>query len=83
MVLDKTNDIPCGFGRLSMMTTCPELNETIGYVNDVVVESQRHRKGLGWAINNYLIGIKKEGIHGILSLVCVTEGTGAISAPKL
>ena len=83
MVLDKANDMPCGFGRLFMMTTNCEPNESMGYVDDIVVDSQHHRKGLGWTINNYLMGIKKEGINGTLCLMCVNEGTGAISAPRL
>ena len=83
MVLDKVNDVPCGFGRLFMMTTGSGLKDTMGYVDDIVVESLHQSQGLGWTINNYLMGIKKEEINGTLCLICALEGSGSISAPKI
>ena len=83
MVLDKANDVPCGFGRLFMMTKDGEASDIMGYLDDIVVENQHHNKRLGSVINNYLMGIKTEGVNGTLCLVCVNEGTGAISAPRI
>jgi ribosomal protein S18 acetylase RimI-like enzyme len=86
MIFDKINNLPCGFGRLFLLTTNDEL---FGYVSDIAVDSSHQSKGLGRIIVNYLVGIsvsqdmKQRGINGTLCLRCALEGTGALSATKL
>lgn len=86
MILDKINNLPCGFGRLFKLTTNDEI---FGYLSDIAVDSIHQSKCLGRIIVNYLVGtfvnqdVKQQGINGTLCLQCASEGSGALSAPKL
>lgn len=86
MILDKINNVPCGFGRLFLLTTNDEI---FGYLSDIAIDTSHQSKGLGRVIVNNLVGIsvsqemKQRGINGTLCLQCADEGSGAVSAPKL
>ena len=87
MILDKTDDIPCGFGRLFLLKM-PD-GEILGYLSDIAVRESHQSKGFGRIIVNYLIDACGPGDqtsnrpHGTLWLKHADQGSGAVSAPKL
>ncbi|CAF2986596.1 unnamed protein product [Rotaria sp. Silwood2] len=86
MILDKTYNQPCGYGRLFLLKTNTQL---FGYMSDVAINSSHQSKGLGSILINHFVGtfLKKyselENINGTLCLLCADKGNGAISAPKI
>jgi ribosomal protein S18 acetylase RimI-like enzyme len=86
IILDKINNLPCGFGRLFLLKTNDEL---FGYLSDIAIDSSHQSKGLGKIIANYFVGIsvdhdmRQRGINGTLCLQCVDRGSGASFAPKI
>ena len=86
VLLDRTKNLPCGFGRLFLLRTNEEI---FGYLSDVTIDSSYQSKGLGQVLVNCLVGsclsqnIKQKQITGTLCLQCAYEGSGALSAPKL
>jgi ribosomal protein S18 acetylase RimI-like enzyme len=86
MILDKTNNQPCGFGRFLLV---PTNDEILGYLCDITVDSSHQSKGLGRIIVNCLIGffvsqdVNRQGANSTLCLECAIKGSGAISASKL
>ena len=87
MILDKTDDTPCGFGRLFVLTMPNK--ETFGYLSDIGVRASHQSKGLGRVIVNSLIDAFRacdrtsDHPHGTLWLQCADRGCGVVSAPKL
>lgn len=87
MILDKTEDMPCGFGRLYLLKM-PD-GELFGYLSDIAVKESHQSKGLGRVIVKSLIdacGLDEETStrpHGTLWLQHANQGSGAVSAPKL
>lgn len=83
MILDRTKNVPCAFGRLLLINKTNEFTEQIGYVDDIIVDSDYQGQGFGWKITNYLMGITTQIENLTLCLACVDEGIGALVAPKL
>ncbi|CAF3605338.1 unnamed protein product [Rotaria sp. Silwood1] len=88
MALDKTNNSPCGFGRIFIVSTTEEYEAKFAYLTDITIASEYQNKGLGFALTNTLLGMFIDGnskrcAHGSICLFCSDEGVGAIAAPKL
>lgn len=86
MILDKGNNVPCGFGRLVLLTTDYGIFD---YISDITIASSYQSTGLGTVLVNCLVGIyisqhkEQRNMNGTLCLQCANIGSGALSAPKL